>query len=367
MDQISWEVNQKSINQVQEKLNDTHLLCPPSPNTSCPSSPGSQRQFVGKLVEILNDMSNSNLISWNQAGTSFIVKDSETFSQVILPKYFKTNNFNSFVRQLNMYNFHKVKNANSKGVKGEDQIWEFENENFIRDKPHLLVNIKRKANEKDNGIQAQFYDLQNKYNELFIYVKHLQEELIKVKDDNRILNSMIEQLKNYTDEKFKYYVRAPNNNLLSPNNNLLNVPENNYTSGITSPHLNENHITNSPFIISSNDNLQTVSITTNGIESPITSIMQTSEDDYNNHLSPGNISPGNLSPINMNSPLNVNSPINMNAQMGKGQNVAPQGDIRYLNLGNSEFRCLSPNNSDISEGVRSNHSGIGYLENLPDN
>lgn len=349
MEQISWDSNQKSINQVQEKLSDTHLLCPPSPNTPCPSSPGSQRQFVGKLVEILNDMSNSNLISWNQSGTSFIVKDSETFSQVILPKYFKTNNFNSFVRQLNMYNFHKVKNANSKGVKGEDQIWEFENENFIRDKPHLLVNIKRKANEKDNGIQAQFYDLQNKYNELFIYVKHLQEDLIKVKEDNRILNSMIENLKNYTDEKFKYYVKAPNNN-------LLNVPENKYPGGITSPHSHENHITtSSPFIIGSNDNIQTVSITTNGIESPLTSIMQTSEDDYNNRLSPGNLSP-----------INMNSPITMNVQMSQGQNIAPQGDYRYLNLGNTEFRCLSPNNSDISEGVRSNHSGIGYLENLPE-
>ena len=43
-------------------------------------------KFVGKLVEILNNVSNSNLISWNQTGTSFIVKDSETFSQVILPK-----------------------------------------------------------------------------------------------------------------------------------------------------------------------------------------------------------------------------------------------------------------------------------------
>jgi len=340
--EMNWDNKQPTINQVQEKLSDTHLLCPPSPNTSCPSSPGSQRQFVGKLVEILNDITNSNLISWNQAGTSFIVKDSETFSQIILPKYFKTNNFNSFVRQLNMYNFHKVKNANSKGTKGEDQVWEFENENFIRDKPHLLVNIKRKANEKDNGIQAQFYDLQNKYNELFIYVKHLQEDLIKVKEDNRILNNMIENLKNYTDEKFKYYVRAPNNN-------LLNVPENKYTAGITSPHLNENHITSSPFIVGSNDNIQGVQISANVIESPLTSVMQTTEDDYN-RLSPVNLSPVNLSPGNIN----------------QGSISPHNPDYRYLNLGNTEFRCLSPNNSDISEGVRSNHSGIGYLENLPE-
>jgi len=103
-----------------------------------------------------------------------------------------------------MYNFHKVKNANSKGAKGEDQVWEFENENFIRDKPHLLVNIRRKANEKDNSIQAQFYDLQNKYNELYIYVNHLREDLIKMREDNLILNNKIESLKAYTDEKCKF-------------------------------------------------------------------------------------------------------------------------------------------------------------------
>lgn len=341
MEQMNWEASQKSVS-------DSSLLCPPSPNTSCPSSPGSQRQFVGKLVEILNDVSNSNLITWNQNGTSFIVKDSDTFSQVILPKYFKTNNFNSFVRQLNMYNFHKVKNANSKG-KSENQIWEFENENFIRDKPHLLVNIKRKPNEKDNGVQALYYELQGKYNELLVYFKVLQEELVKVKEDNRILNNMIENLKNYTDEKFKYYVRAPN----SPNSNLLNVPETNFPGGgITSPHLNENHITNSPIIVGSNDNIRTLTLPTN---SPLTSVISTTDDNYNNQLSPAHLSPAHLSPAHL-SPNIINT--NMNTQ----PNV--QGDYRYLNLGSTEFRCYSPNNSDISEGVRSNQSG--YLENLPE-
>jgi len=154
---------------------------------------------------------------------------------------------------------------------------------------------------------------------------------------------MIENLKTYTDEKFKYYVRAPNNN-------LLNVPENKYTAGITSPHLNENHITtSSPFIVGSNDNIQGVSITANPVGSPLTSVMQTSEDDYN-RLSPVNLSPINLSPGNI----------------SQGNLSPHNGDYRYLNLGNTEFRCLSPNNSDISEGVRSNHSGVGYLENLPE-
>jgi len=142
----------------------------------------------------------------------------------------------------------------------------------------------------------------------------------------------------------------------------LNVPETKF-AGITSPHLNENHITtNSPFIISSNDNIQTVSITP--IESPITSIIQANDDDYN-RLSPVNLSPVNLSPVNL-SPVNL-SPVNLSTGNLSQGNLSPNnGDVRYLNLGNTEFRCLSPNTSDISEGVRSSYSGIGYLENLPE-
>ncbi len=67
----------------------------------------------------------------------------------------------------------------------------------------------------------------------------------------------------------KYYVKKQDNTFLS-------VPGNNYpVGGISSPNLNENHITNE------NDNTKTV-ITTNTIGSPLTSVMQTINDDYAN-------------------------------------------------------------------------------------
>ena len=65
--------------------------------------------FLRKLYNMLMKESLKGAIAWSDEGTSFEVHNRVDFIKEILPRYFKHNNMNSFIRQLNMYDFHKVK------------------------------------------------------------------------------------------------------------------------------------------------------------------------------------------------------------------------------------------------------------------
>lgn len=60
---------------------------------------------------MLEDPSFAHTVCWAPGGDSFVVKDMNEFTKSILPRMFKHSNFASFVRQLNKYDFHKVKNT----------------------------------------------------------------------------------------------------------------------------------------------------------------------------------------------------------------------------------------------------------------
>ncbi|NXO97206.1 HSF5 protein, partial [Certhia brachydactyla] len=60
------------------------------------------------------------------------------------PDSFQATHFDSFVRQLNLYGFHKVPGWVGSAVPGDARGWlHFSNPNFRRDRPDLLLRIKR--------------------------------------------------------------------------------------------------------------------------------------------------------------------------------------------------------------------------------
>ena len=59
--------------------------------------------FLTKTYQLVDDPAVDDVISWNEDGSTFVVWRPAEFARDLLPKYFKHNNFSSFVRQLNTY------------------------------------------------------------------------------------------------------------------------------------------------------------------------------------------------------------------------------------------------------------------------
>ncbi|EQC31201.1 hypothetical protein, variant [Saprolegnia diclina VS20] len=111
---------------------------PATPTTTEPEKDAVLPAFLSKTFEIFSRSDFSHICGWNPAGDTIIIHDPDVFVKQVLPRFFKHRNLPSFVRQLNMYGFHKsVLDSNKR---------EFRHKMFLRDKPQLLHQIKRKVN-----------------------------------------------------------------------------------------------------------------------------------------------------------------------------------------------------------------------------
>ncbi|KAF2147258.1 uncharacterized protein K452DRAFT_293715 [Aplosporella prunicola CBS 121167] len=159
--------------------------------------------FVRKLYKMLENPTDENVVRWGNEGDSFVVLENEKFTKHILPKHFKHSNFASFVRQLNKYDFHKVRHNNEENGQSPygAGAWEFKHPDFKMNNKDALDNIRRKApaprkpaaNPEDMVIptqqmdmfntqlvatQQQLQQLQDRYNELSIHHSMLLQELV---------------------------------------------------------------------------------------------------------------------------------------------------------------------------------------------
>jgi heat shock transcription factor 1 len=143
-------------------------------------------------------------VSWLDDGNGFIIKDQHLFTNIILPQYFKHKNFSSFVRQLNMYDFHKLR----------ESTLEFYHPLFQKGNHSSLVEIRRKNPESPSSketvqnlsmrlerfqtqqleIETMITNLERTYDNIVEQNHLLIEELVESKKREEAIGNLISKI-----------------------------------------------------------------------------------------------------------------------------------------------------------------------------
>uniref|UniRef100_A0A914ZB34 HSF-type DNA-binding domain-containing protein n=1 Tax=Panagrolaimus superbus TaxID=310955 RepID=A0A914ZB34_9BILA len=142
----SMPINTQQIPQ-QPELDGT-LSAPPPQQQTILKEDDKMPLFLIKLWNIVEDPTYYDVIRWDESGYSFHILDPYSFCRNVLPQYFKHNNLNSLIRQLNMYGFRKmtpIERTSLARLESDQDHLEFSHPCFVRDHPELLTQIKRKT------------------------------------------------------------------------------------------------------------------------------------------------------------------------------------------------------------------------------
>ena len=170
-----------------------------------------RKSFLSLLYEILNDLSYNDIISWNIDGNGIFIKNVSKLCEIILPKFYKHNNYSSFVRQLNIYGFHKGQGLIKDGERFEHEIF---GKKITREQiKQILIKNKEKRLICNNNMNYNYEDTKmkncmdnNKEYKMKLLLDNILEnsknisalktEILEVNSQNKQLKENIEEIQN---------------------------------------------------------------------------------------------------------------------------------------------------------------------------
>jgi hypothetical protein len=154
--------------------------------------------FVHNLYKMLQLETGKGVLSWTEDGKRFEVLEMASFEKLILPKYFKHSNIKSFVRQLNIHDFKKIRRNKKRNDPGNYYIHKL----FRRGDEHLLDLIKRKQPKVDpSPLYKEFSEAQDKLDSIG---KLLPTELLQMLNSKEEITPELRIMMNCLSVMMKY-------------------------------------------------------------------------------------------------------------------------------------------------------------------
>ena len=171
------------------------------------------KSFLCKLYDMLNDLDYRDIISWNKEGNGVIIKNITKLCKIVLPKFYKHKNYSSFVRQLNLYGFHKSQGILKDGEGFEHDIFskniskEQIKQISLHNKQKKMIDNNNNTGENESKIRTLFENKKNIINNDYFslyeeeknnsdFIKKLKEENEDLKNRNKLMNDNLKEYQN---------------------------------------------------------------------------------------------------------------------------------------------------------------------------
>jgi len=149
--------------------------------------------FLEKTYAVLEDSSLSPIISWNEAGTSFEIKDVTIFCSTVLPHHFQLPSYSSFLHHLSLFDFRR-----------EPGRFAFSRSDFTRETG--VTGRKRRGREAEEAPEDDYQQLVNGISLLQRRQSVLKQEIASLqghhnvfKETNELLQAELQRFRERSD------------------------------------------------------------------------------------------------------------------------------------------------------------------------